>query len=200
MNTPSTRHRIAIHAFVAFYLLAVSVSTIPDASQHWERLGVPWVGRLHSALKNPLMPLLRFAGVTQGWSMFSRPPRRCFHLEAEVTFADGTRTTWRAPLLNQLGQWERVRDARFHKWVENLVAHKTDYIRPDAARYIARRFPRGANPPVAVDLVRRWADIELPTASKAGWLGTRVRDRWTPLDHAKSETLLRYAVRPADLQ
>ena len=132
--------------------------------------------------------------------MFSHPPKRCVHLEAEVTFADGTATVWKAPFVNGLGAWERTLEARYRRWRDNVVGHRLEYLWPDAARHVVRQFPDRSNPPVTVHLIRRWADIALPAHSSAGLLGVRVHDRWAPLEHAKSEIFFRYRVRPDDLR
>jgi len=87
MSPDTSRRRIAIHIFVAFHVAAMVLAAAPYAPQHWNRFGVAWVGRIHRAMKAPFTPYLHFTGLTQDWTMFSRPPRRCTHLEAIVCFS-----------------------------------------------------------------------------------------------------------------
>jgi hypothetical protein len=189
-----------IHLFIAFHVLAMGLAALPRADRQWERLGLPWVPTVHQAIAEPLRPYLSFAGMTQKWNMFARPPDRCVHLEAIVRFADGGRATWQAPSVHLAGLFARHGKKRHRKWEEMVLSARGEPLWPDAARHVARQFRGRTSSPVAVDLVRRWAAIEVPAGFYNWSFSERLPDRYTSLDHSSSEVFFRYAVQPKDLR
>src|SRR3712207_1254298 len=93
-------------------------------------------------------------GLWQSWDMFAPNPAMAnVYLEAEVTFADGSRTTWRLQRMEQLSYWQRFRKERYRKWGnERLVTNADGTPNPllcdAAARFAARQVERPANPAV----------------------------------------------------
>jgi hypothetical protein len=187
--------RALIHGFVAFHLLAIGAWAAPVASARWERLGLPQVPAFHRAVKRLLAP---YAGLTglgrQNWRMFARHPTQCSHVEAEVIFADGSGAIWTPPPARR-----PVRD-RYYKWLENVARTRTAFLRPDAARFVARRFRDRPTSPASVTLIRRWTVLELPDPRDGSALTARLPDRLRAPEHPRSEVLFRYPVRPEDLR
>jgi hypothetical protein len=117
---------------------------------------------LHRAVCGRLGPYMTVTGLRQGWTMFAPNPIRAnVYVEAEVTFADGSRAVWAVPRMEQLGHLRRQQKERFRKWsTERLGMDRTNpALARAAARYAARQVgARPGNPPRRVDLVRytRW--------------------------------------------
>jgi hypothetical protein len=117
---------------------------------------------LHKAVSGRLGPYMTVTGLRQGWTMFAPNPIRAnVYVEAEVTFADGSRAVWAVPRMERLGHLRRQQKERFRKWsTERLGMDRTNpALASAAARYAARQVgTRPGNPPRRVDLVRytRW--------------------------------------------
>ena len=105
-------------------------------------------------------------GFGQRWDMFApNPPLSNNYLEAEVTFADGSRQTWRFPQLNQLGYFQRYRRERHRKWAgERVIAAGRPHPAgaEAAARFAVRQVGRRGSWPRTVELVRYRAQIPSP--------------------------------------
>jgi hypothetical protein len=107
-------------------------------------------------------------GLWQSWIMFApNPAMHNAYVEAEVTFRDGSRTTWPFPRMEKLGYFERLRKERYRKWANERIIFM--FSRPDpvlaeaAAKYVVRQVGgRADNPPEKVELVRYRAFIPPP--------------------------------------
>ena len=113
---------------------------------------------LNRMVRARLAPYVIPPGFGQQWDMFApNPPLSNSLLEAEVTLADGSRTTWRFPRMNEMGLFERYRFERHRKWAsERVVAggRPPAPVADAAARYAARQVEVPGNRPTKVKLVR----------------------------------------------
>src|SRR5688500_9758287 len=149
-----------IHAYVLFHLAAVGVWACTDS---------PPRTKLERAARGRCAFYMYPTVLWQAWNMFAPNPAMAnVYLEAEVTFRDGSRTTWKFPRMEQLGYWERYRKERYRKWANERVASGGEgpadpTLCDAAARFAARQVERPDNPAVSVDLVRYRAEIPPPS-------------------------------------
>ena len=141
--------RVLIHLFVAFHLTAIVC---------WSLTSSESAAPLNQMLRSRLAPYVIPLGFGQQWDMFApNPPLSNNLLEAEVTLADGTRTTWRFPRMEEMSKFERYRSERHRKWASERVVAFGRPLAPvadAAARYAARQVGRPDNPARKVELVR----------------------------------------------
>lgn len=146
------------------------------------------------ALNRVTEPLMLRSGLWHGWAMFAPVPLRVnVSLEADVLLADGSRVTWVAPRMEQLGYLERYRKERYRKWRERVRLDAYAAVWPDTARWVARQASRPEAPARHVTLVRRWGPIPRPVGP---WLPPRLA---APVLTERQE-FFRYAVAPGDLR
>ncbi len=118
---------------------------------------------LKDKLITPFIGYLNFFGIWQGWSVFEKPRTYNEYLTADVTFKDGSRTTWEFPRMEKLSLSEKMFKERYRRWANDCVCDESmSYLWFDAARYVARQTNRAGNPPVTVALVRHWIWIDPP--------------------------------------
>jgi len=100
--------RVVISIFVLVVLVTLVTANLPTS-------------RLQDLLLSADHPFLYATGLDQDWGVFSPDPRRqTIHIDAKVTFADGSQTTWHDKKLgNLLGEY---RDYRWLKWAEFAVS------------------------------------------------------------------------------
>ena len=79
---------------------------------------------------------------------------------ARITYADGTRGTWRPPQGNALlgAYW----DYRWRKWMEWTITDQYSHLWDPAAAFILREERAAGRQAVQVELVRRTADLSVP--------------------------------------
>jgi hypothetical protein len=169
--------RIIINLFLIFHLTTILC---------W---AVPLNTRLVYNMKPLIAPYMVWSGLAQGWNLFAPNPLAMNNrMEAQVTFKDGQTAIWRFPQPQDYGYFKRYYMERPHKFsLDSLMNDKTGFLRPDAARYIAREnntMPN--NPPVKIVLVTYKSKIPPPSSKlPEGW---------------KTQTLFAYAVQPGDLK
>ena len=121
---------------------------------------------LDKMIRSRLGPYVLPLGFWSQWNMFApNPPISNNYLEAEVTFADGERATWRFPRVDQMGFFERYRGERYRKWAsERVVAagRPLPLVAEAAAGFAARQVERPGNPRRRVELVRYRSQIPSP--------------------------------------
>lgn len=169
--------KLALSAFILFHIVAIVSFCFP-----LNTMFIP-------AIKNAVRPYMLWTGLFQAWDMFAPEPRRTnIRMAAEVTFRDGATRLWRFPEMNQLGYFARYAKERYRKYSnDNLRLDENALLWPDAARQIARiNNTNPNNPPVAVRLVRSWADVPGPDAPPDS-------ERWY------SFVFYRYTVAPGDV-
>lgn len=172
--------KAVISAFILMYVLVLVVWLQPN--QRWR-----------NNVLQPVRPIIMFSGLWQNFEVFAPDPRKVnIHLDAEVTFADNTRTIWEYPRMDKLDYLERMVKERYRKlgmdyanWDENKK------IWPDLARYIARQeaASRG-RVPIQVVLRRHFTFIPPPDIGLIG------------ADHEpeRSAEFFKYVVQPGDLK
>jgi hypothetical protein len=122
--------------------------------------------------------------------MFSHPKAWNSYLTANVIFSDGTYKVWNFPRTDQMDCLTRMYRERYRKWANEYINEdKYDFTRADAARFIARQFAQGNNPPVQVQLVRHWSFIQPPAGM----------GKPQPLDEG-TYTFYRYLLKPEVLK
>jgi hypothetical protein len=144
----SVAGRIVISLFILLTLVTVLTANLPTS-------------RLQHLLLSADHPYLYATGLDQNWGVFSPEPRReTIHISAVVTFADGSRTTWRVKKEDPLvGEY---RDYRWLKWSEFVVSPAYEELWKPAALYVARRVATRAHRPVKVELENHYWALQPP--------------------------------------
>lgn len=169
--------RIAINLFLIFHLTTIFCWAIPLNT------------RLVYGVKPYIAPYMVWSGLAQGWNLFAPNPLGINNrMEAQITYSDGEVCIWKFPQPQDYGYFKRYFFERPHKFsLDALMNDKTGYLRPDAARYIARvNYTKSDNPPAKVTLVAYHSKIAPPNS--------RLPEPWT------SNVLYTYAVKPGDLK
>lgn len=174
----SSRGRLFANIFILVYLYCIGFWLCPET---------PW----RTALLSPVAPTILYLGLWQQYRVFA--PVRTFNVffDAEVTFDDGSKSTWHYPRIEKMGFWDKIRNERFRKLAnDNLNWHSNRMLWPDFARYVARqsRDSAAGKRPVIVNLVRHYQDIPPP-----------YHGQFLPLPPYESEVFFSYIVRPEDL-
>jgi len=109
-------------------------------------------------------------------------------IEAEITYHDGQKGFWKFKNPQDYGYLKRYTLERQHKFgFYSLENNSFAYLRPDAARYIARlNNTMDDNPPVSVTLVSYQSKIAPP--------GSGLPEPWT------RKVLYTYSVKAGDLK
>ena len=174
--------RVLVNIFIIFHLAAFICWSSPF---EWE---------LRNKFVNWITPYMLWSGLWQGWDMFAPDPLSInAHLEALITFRDGTQATWVFPRMDKLGYFERYRKERYRKWASSYVRLDSySAIWPSTSRYIARQFSHLPNPPIEVELKRYWTAIPPPYSSL-----------YQPFtkgpSHSQNYTFYTYLIRQEDL-
>jgi hypothetical protein len=173
--------RAVVNGVIIFHLMAIVSWSLPfdiGAKKLIDRLSGPY---------------MRITGLWQGWDMFAPEPMRLrVHVEAQVTRRDGSTVMWKVPDLETLGLFERYQKERYRKWGHDNVRNDSGWrLWEPTAQYIARQFVDPQNPPVRVELRRRWQAIDPPGAQT---VADAAAPRW------RRHTYYRFAVRPEHLQ
>lgn len=134
--------RVAISLFVVVVIgLEVATHLPPSA--------------LDRAVDEPADQAVRLLGIEQAWGVFAPNPRTTsLALEARVSFADGSTTTWTVPSGARIGS--NLRYYRWRKWLERARADGYRSIWRPTAEWIASIHSDGPSPVVRVELVRHF--------------------------------------------
>lgn len=150
---PGTRW--IVNVFIVFTILAVVSSNLP-AESSLGATGQRWFG-----------PYLRSAGLEQRWNVFAPDPLEySVYLSARIRYTDGSTGSWSIPFGGKLlgayryYRWEKL------SWRVNTNHEKSEYLREQLARWVARERSDTKRQVAEVDLVRRFADTPEP-GSKA---------------------------------
>jgi hypothetical protein len=143
--------RAVVTVFLVWNAAAVFASTLPGTPSAFRT-------RVIAATR----PYLDFTGLWQSWDMFApHPQSSTAEVEALVTHADGQQTTWRIAGPEQV-RVGKFRLDRWRKWRDAIRADVNWTVWPDAARFAARLSTDPSNPPLRVELVRRWGEVPPP--------------------------------------
>lgn len=108
---------------------------------------------LQRAVREPAGTAVRLLGIEHSWGVFAPDPRSTsLRLEARVTFADGTTTSWTIPDGPRVVA--NLRYYRWRKWLERVRADRYRSIWRPTAEWIAELHAGGPSPVVRVELVR----------------------------------------------
>ena len=143
-----------LNIFIIFHLAAFAIWSCPLEFE------------IRTAFVHLITPYMLWSGLWQGWDMFSPDPLRVnSHLEALVTFRDGTQATWVFPRMDKLSYFDRYLKERYRKWSSSYVRLDAySYLWADTARYVARNYYNPSNPPKEIKLKRFWMEIPPPSA------------------------------------
>jgi hypothetical protein len=172
-----TMKRIAINTFIIFHLATILCWSMPVNS------------RLFTGARPLIAPYMVWSGLAQGWNLFAPNPLAMnLRLEVEVTHQDGQMSVWKFSRPEDVGYIKRYTLERQHKFsLDALQNDKLAYLRPDAARYIARLNNNNpSNPPVSLKFVSYQSKIAPPNSGKP--------EPWVRKD------LYTYHVQPGDLK
>lgn len=130
--------RALISAFILVTLVVMLALNLPSSALKAKLLGVA-------------NPYLEAVGFNQLWGVFAPDPRRrVLFVEARISYADGTTSTWRPPR-----GWpfpHSYRDVRWRKWVE--VVPLPGLLKPTAI-WLARSHAKDGRLPVEVTVLQR---------------------------------------------
>ena len=169
--------RIAINTFLLFHLATIFCWALPLNS------------RLVTSARPLIAPYMAWSGLAQGWNLFApNPVSMNNRIEAEITYRDGQNGVWKFPSPQNFGYLKRYTLERQHKFGFDALENNTfAFLRPDAARYIARlNNTMGDNAPVTVTLVSYQSKIAPP--------GSGLPEPWT------RNVLYTYSVKAGDLK
>jgi hypothetical protein len=169
--------RIAINTFLVFHLATIFCWALPLNS------------RLVTSARPLIAPYMAWSGLAQGWNLFAPNPLAINNrMEAEITYHDGQTGLWKFPSPQDFGYLKRYTLERQHKFgFDSLENNTFAYLRPDAARFIARlNNTKGDNPPDTVTLVSYQSKIAPP--------GSGLPEPWT------RKVLYTYSVKAGDLK
>ena len=115
----------------------------------------------NALLRRPIANYLAFLEFSHAWAPFSPDPRfPSRHMEAEVTFRDGSTKIWYFPRITRMSIPERIIKMRQGIWEEKMQTIPSFY--PDIARYIARLYAHSNNPPQTVTFIEYKSDTPSP--------------------------------------
>ena len=143
---------------------------------------------VHSPLVSFYMTVF---GFTQNWGMFGATRTFSSHIEAEITFQDGSKKIWQFPGMDGLCFIQKCLEILRRGWKGYLIAYPAAW--PDAARYIARQNSSPGHLPQRVELVQRWAAIPPPTEAFHQPLPAS-------FSHSQRTSFFVYRVDPEDLR
>jgi hypothetical protein len=141
--------RVVISLFILATVVTIVTANLPAS-------------RLETVLLKADHPYLNGVDMEQNWGVFAPDPRsQTVNVLARVTFADGSRETWRVARRNPVvGEYI---DYRWLKWEEWVVAPAYGPILPrPAAIWVARRLATPERRPVRVTLIDRSHAIPAP--------------------------------------
>lgn len=146
--------RAIISAFIAFNIAAILFgSNAPPAEQN--------------VVQRFFYPYLVRTRLLQSWRLFTPSPRKyTLNYRAEITFKDGTSTTWRRPYPTNWDFFGRHLAYHFQKW--DLASNYLDtpglkhLLWSDLGSYLQKTYWSEANPPKSIRFIRSSAEIPPP--------------------------------------
>lgn len=138
----SSLGRLAISVVVVLVLLSEVGTHLPPSA-------------LARAVEPTAHQMVRLLASEQAWGVFAPNPRSSsLQVEARVTFADGSTTTWTVPEGANLVA--NLRYYRWRKWLERVRSDEYRSTWEPTARWIASLYDDQPTPVVRVELVRRF--------------------------------------------
>ena len=144
--------RRVITLFVCWHLFAIAI----------------WLLPFSPGIVQSCAPLVRVymttTGFMQSWTMFSpNPDNLDVYMQARITYAQGDSRVYTFPRMATMSYAKRYEEERWRKFIENATHGSNTSLWPSLARYAARvNNYDEQNPPVAVELFRRYRMIPDP--------------------------------------
>lgn len=152
----SPRKRIFLSIFLLFHLFVIVAWSFPLPLRPLQRIN------------RVIAPYMAWSGLSQGWALFAPDPTYVnVWLDAEITYRDGQKKTWKFPMPQDFGYYRRYfleRERKFSS--DNLNMNSNLFLWPDAARHIAWINNDPGNSPVKVALTRHWSVIPPPESDR----------------------------------
>jgi hypothetical protein len=103
----------------------------------------------------PANRFIRMVAAEQAWGVFAPDPRSTsLRLEARVTFADGSTTSWDVPDGPRIGA--NLRFYRWRKWLERIRSDSFRGLWRPTAEWVASLYADAPSPVTRVELVRHF--------------------------------------------
>jgi hypothetical protein len=139
--------RVLISIFLVVTLITLVAANLPPS-------------RLQDLLVSADHPYLYGVALDQDWALFAPPRLETIEVTAIVTYADGSRATWRVPRRNPVvGSYT---DYRWLKWAEYVIQPAFPELSKPIALYAARRLATPSRRPTRVSLTNRWYELDPP--------------------------------------
>jgi hypothetical protein len=171
--------KLAVSAFIIFHLTLIVCWMFPNHPIEHE-------------LTTIFRPYIGFLAMHQDYSVFAPNPRTVnVHLEAMVTYIDGTSRIWQFPRVERMNLWQKMFKERYRKFGADNLAWTTNIkLLQDLARYVARITSSASHRAAMVTIYRYDAGIPPPP----------IGFNESPPPQADVQTILTYAVQDEDLE
>ncbi len=148
MSTYTFFLKLIISGFIIFNLIVIACWMFPNHP-------------IEQALIENFRQYLGFLALNQDYSVFAPNPRSVnVHLEALVTYSDGTTRIWRYPRTERMNLWQAMIKERYRKFGDDNIAWTlNNKLLQDLARYVARLTSNGSHKAMMVTLIRYFAAI-----------------------------------------
>jgi hypothetical protein len=146
---------LLLNAFIITYLFAAWCWRLPH-------------GTTARTIVEPLLPWLRWAGLEQGWSMFTPdPPQASHELRAVIKLQSGRALVWEPPPTHAISAWSAFVRFRYREYASTIVSESAAQCRPALIDYLLRKYSFDADPAVEVILTCRRIPVPPPGAKVA---------------------------------
>lgn len=150
----SPRGQVLLSIGIVLILLSVVCTHLPSSA-------------IDDTVGGPANQVIRIFAAEQAWGVFAPDPRSIsLRLEARVTFADGSTTTWEVPNGPRIGA--NLRYYRWRKWLERIRSDSFSGLWRATAEWVASIHDDGPSPVTRVELVRYFHD-NLVTGEQPPW-------------------------------
>jgi hypothetical protein len=171
--------KVIVSAFIIFHLALITCWLFPNHP-------------IEQAINSTFTNYIVFCGLDQGYGVFAPNPRSInVHLEAVITYADGTVRLWQYPRLERMNLWQKMIKERYRKYGNDNLAWTSDTrLLADLGRYVARLSSDQNHRAAMVSLIRYSIAMPLLPAGFCQSLPPQ----------SDMNTLISYEVRPEDLE
>ena len=146
---------LLIDAFILLYLVVAWSWRLPRQTAGW------------TIIIEPAAWWLRWAGLEQGWSMFTPdPPQADHHLQVIVRLRSGRAIVWEPPHMHAGSRWNAFVKFRYREYASAIVSDASSACRPALVDYVLRKYDTRGDPAVEVLLVCRRHPIAAPGSAQ----------------------------------
>lgn len=122
-------------------------------------------GTIGHAIVAPALPILRWGGFEQIWTMFAPDPPQASHaLRAVITLRSGRAIVWEPPAVERLPPWAALLEFRYREYASTMLSEAAAPCRPALIEYLLRKYDFGDDPPVQAVLVCERSPVAGPGA------------------------------------